>query len=655
MLRRANSRSVLLAIVLLAGLRTSSAPAVPLQKIVVTGVLDVLQEDDFERGKTRRIYRLLEENSDRVFVLKFQRKPNGDLVTGTTVQVRGQHSDGTIAVDPSADSVTVLQSATTTQLRKAVVLLVDFAGDASGAGAAAVSCTDTQVADLMYTRLRSSGGNFEDNYTATSYNQLTWDPNADGVSGADVFRVLISAAVSEPCSSSYGVWANEADTAATAAGVRLSLYQHRVYVVPGATDCGWAGLGNVGCGNSCRAWVKGSSCNTLDIYTHEIGHNLGMGHASTDANNDGVIDSTCSYWGTSYSGGEYCDRSDFMGIGGDGKRQNGGPHKVQMGWVPGDKMLDAGAGTYSLAPLGTDPSLTTDPQVLRITRATGDPYYVSYRTDADAYEDNLRAEYQQKTFIHTHAGGASNTLLVTYLGDGQSFNDSASGITVTQTAHTLTAATVLVGATCAAGAPDVSLSPSNNPGRPGDSVSYSVLITNRDAAACPASTFALAANVPAGWSASLSSPSLMLSAGQQGSTTLIVTSASGTPDGSYPVTMTATDMTGPDLSGSGTGNASYCVDSTGPSPVLDLAAAIKQKTRVQLTWSVPSAGGCAGVGSYDVYRDGVRIASVSNTSYLDGKTNSGQTYSYTVTARDLLGNQSATGNVVTITVGRARH
>jgi len=647
-------RTIVLGMLALSVTQAGLARAVPLRKIVVTGQLEVLQEDDFQRGRTRRIYRLHEEGSDRTFVLKFQRKLESDLVTGTKVQVRGDaaaavDADAAITVDPDTSSVAVLQTAVAVPLmRRVVVLLVDFTGDSSGTGAAPVACTDAQVADLMYTRASTSGGNFGDNYVATSYDQLAWDPNADGIGSADVFRVAISASIAQSCDTSYSTWADQADAAASAAGINLGLYQHRLYILPGNTNCAWAGLANVGCADSCRAWV--TACGTMDVLVHEIGHNLGMGHSSTDTNNDGIIDSTCSYWGTSYGGGEYCDRSDFMGIGGDGQRQNDAPHKVQMGWVPADKLVDAGSGTYTLAPLGTDPSATGYAQVLRITRAVGDPYYISYRTNSDAYEQDLLPDYQQKTSVHTHGGGSRNTLLVTELGDAQSFIDAVTGISVTQNAHTATSATVTVSLSCTPGAPVVSLTPSSNQGRPGGAVSYTVLLTNSDAAACAGSTFALSATTPTGWSAKLSSTGITLTAGQQGSTTLTVTSPSGAIDGTYPVSVTATDP-----NGLATAGASYCVDGTGPSAVTTLTASTR-KTRVQLTWNVSSVSGCATIAAYDVYRNAIRIATTTNTGYVDTIT-SGQSYAYTVVARDVLGNQSAAGNVVTIgsSSGGSRH
>lgn len=68
----------------------------------------------------------------------------------------------------------------------------------------------------------------------------------------------------------------------TSQGIKLENYQHRVYVLPHAisSTCGWEGLGNVGCGVACRAWIV--SCERVEVYAHELGHNLGLRHASSD-------------------------------------------------------------------------------------------------------------------------------------------------------------------------------------------------------------------------------------------------------------------------------------------------------------------------------------------------------------------------------------
>ena len=161
-----------------------------------------------------------------------------------------------------------------------------------------------------------------------------------------------------------------ADKAAT--GVMLGNYQHRVYVLPTNVGCSWAGLAYVGCGNSCQAWVKaysGQACGYNDAYAHELGHNLGMWHASTDTNNDGTLD--C----------EYCDTSDFMGYAMANLRTQNGPHKVQMGWASGARVVDGSSRRHFYRVVARASAAGT-PQVVKVRPNSGDPYYLSLRTAA---------------------------------------------------------------------------------------------------------------------------------------------------------------------------------------------------------------------------------------------------------------------------------
>jgi hypothetical protein len=323
-----------------------------------------------------------------------------------------------------------------------------------------------------------------------------------------------------------------------------------------------------------------------------------------------------------------------------------------MGWLPAGQVVDVSGGgttTHVISPLNVDPALAAYPQVLRIFKAdSGDYYYISYRV-REGYDGNLSSGYVDRTSIHRYAGaGYNRTLFLRALQDGETFDDSTSGFVVTQLSHDATSATLQISSDCTALPNDVVLTPADQPGLPGDTLGYTVQVTNNDPTLCGATTFDLDATAPGGWSASLSAASMTLGPGDQGQTTLSVTSPMDALDGSYALSIDAYDPL--ESAHQASTGAIYVVDTTAPDPVGDLAASIKRKTQVQLNWSVPFDSG-SGVASFDVFRDGAWIATTTTTSHTDRNTSSGQTYSYHVTAADQLGNRSGPSNLAEITVG----
>jgi chitodextrinase len=83
-------------------------------------------------------------------------------------------------------------------------------------------------------------------------------------------------------------------------------------------------------------------------------------------------------------------------------------------------------------------------------------------------------------------------------------------------------------------------------------------------------------------------------------------------------------------------------DTTPPSAPSGLAATAAGSTAVNLSWTASTDD--VGVSSYDVYRDGTKIGSVTSTSYGDTGLAPATPYTYTVVARDAAGNVSPTSN-----------
>ena len=90
-------------------------------------------------------------------------------------------------------------------------------------------------------------------------------------------------------------WAERADNAIRPL-MNIDDYLYKIYILPKG-GCSFAGLGVKGpCtkNNKCRIWISGDYPFFPAVYFHELGHNLGLSHAS-------------------YQGDEYGDFSDIMG------------------------------------------------------------------------------------------------------------------------------------------------------------------------------------------------------------------------------------------------------------------------------------------------------------------------------------------------------
>lgn len=367
--------------------------------MTVTGELTVLQADDFVNHRSEMIYLLQDVAQGKTFYLRFGQTPPDDLQTGDKVTVHGIGKGNEIAVAANGQDVQTLSvaQAAVSGPQRTIVILLNFL-DAS------LECTPEAVNDLVFQNATSVNTLYQE----TSYGNVSFSGDVAGPFTINYFST-------GACDNDG--WAAAGDAAATAAGFNLSQYTHRVYAFPAKNACTWAGLGTIG-GNPSRAWIV--YCGLLDIYAHELGHNLTMQHSST-------------------SGCEYCDVSDFMGYSGIGPRQVNAAHKEQMGWLPADKIVVATANmTVNIAPLELYPGATTLPQALKIKRPLPSKgyYYFSYR-ERLGFDSNLGTDYADKANVHSYTG-YGNTYFLGSLLNGQAFIDTSKkgGFTVTQLAAT---------------------------------------------------------------------------------------------------------------------------------------------------------------------------------------------------------------------------
>jgi hypothetical protein len=188
-----------------------------------------------------------------------------------------------------------------------------------------------------------------------------------GAAGPEVdIAGTVTASGSTGCGSPgdrWRTWASEAVDALAGQGVDLSPYLaagHVAYVLRGTNDCGWSGL----------AWLPGREIwlnNSLSatVTVHELGHNLRLDHAASMRCTSGGVGVLLS---SSCTTSEYGDPFDPMG---NGARHFSAAHKLEGGWLPGDRVRTVSAnGTFAL---GAASDALAPTRMLRIPRGSGQP------------------------------------------------------------------------------------------------------------------------------------------------------------------------------------------------------------------------------------------------------------------------------------------
>jgi M6 family metalloprotease-like protein len=413
----------------------------------------------------------------------------------------------------------------------------------------------------------------------------------------DVFGWYTVPLASTTCDS--GGIATYAEAAATAAGVNLSAYTHRVYAFPNAA-CAFGGAATVG-GNPSRAWINGSGNMSLGTVGHELGHNLGLLHSHSFFCDGTTMTGTCTTL-------EYGDGLDIMGWSNSGHFN--AFQKERLGWLnygvsPPITTVTA-SGSYAVAPYE---AADTNPKALKLLKHT-DPttgarewYYVELRRAIgfDSYLATVGGPYQvlssnilngvEIRWGSESSSDSSRLLDMTpgsvdpytgtvdlYTNDpaltvGNSFSDPDAGVTLTVASVDGSAAVVsvtLTTPTCTRANPTVAVSPSPGPGVPaGTAVTYTVSVTNNDGAGCGTSSFSLQTMMLPGWTAAFAASALTLSSGTSTSTTFTVTSPPSVTGTSYTLPVVVTNSAS--ASYQATSSAVYVIGSTVVGSTLNVA------------------------------------------------------------------------------------
>ncbi|MCA9423334.1 MAG: hypothetical protein KC592_20110, partial [Nitrospira sp.] len=536
---------------------------------------------------------------------------------------------------------------TTTGSRKAVVLVVNMnnAPYAQTNVKAYDSSTVTKVGSEMFSFDQYSVNSV---YQEASLGQVAFSGNPS----TDVFVVWIP--YDNTCA--YRTMSSQADSLAP---VNLSAYQHRVYLLPPSpiSGCTWLARGEVGNYGSTIVRKSWSTRVDANAFAHELGHNLGWHHAATDANNDGIYES------------EYGDNSDLMGSC-CSKRKVNSVHVDQIGWYAAQalQVKVTTKGQYTLAPLGTAPGVSSFPQILKITPATGRTYYLSYRQKT-GQDSGMSSTYTQGLNIHRGVETDRWSYLVKVLKSDFSdphfyqFHDSDNHLTISQIENNANYVRVDINfdSSCLLHAPQIALTPTEHIiSAVGQVESYTLGVTNQDLIGCADSQFNVTLNAivdgngasVSGLTGTIQNSMLSLKPGESGTTTLSLQMGS-VQDGPYTVKVKVTDTDSKDTVHVASATAAVRIDTTLPEPPSNLAAVLstsKGKAAVMLTWN-PASDGAQGSGvvSYLVYRNGTALGSSPDLNFQDTGFSQTIANDYQVYAVDAVGHVSKTPGTVEFT------
>lgn len=535
----------------------------------ISGALQVMVEDYKQSARTRYF---LHSGGQRI-ELTFAKNPPKKVLSGTNVTATGTLTGNTLALT-SGSSPSNLQVTSSSYvvpnsfgMQSTLVILVNFQDNP------VQPYTQSAAYDVMF----GSSGSVNGYYLENSYQQTWITGNVVGW-----FTIPMN---STTWNCDTGTLMNDANQAAVAAGTSISAYAHVLYAFPSSSACNWWGLGTIGGSPQTQAWINGPF--ETKVVSHEMGHNFGLFHSHAWYCGSTTLGGNCSVI-------EYGDTLDTMGNPTTGHFNSF--QKERLGWLsygqsPPIQVVTSN-GTYTIGPYEDQDGSTKALKILQSTDPTTGAstyFYVEFRQSVGLFDDwPSNTNVLNGVVVDTGSNGTpdSSELLnmqpttgccgTPALDVGQSFTDVSSGVTLQTVSASSSGATVSVTfgiPACAHAAPAVSFSPSQSSiVMPGTTVNFTVSVTNNDNVGCSASTFDLAASVPAGWSTAVANPSLTLSSGAAGSTTLQVTSPAGATSGLYNTSLIATNNGVTAYSGSGTGvyvlNTTPCIRSN---PTLTLS------------------------------------------------------------------------------------
>ena len=409
----------------------------------VSGEASVVVVDHVD-GTSELQYFIIDNINRRETRVYFNDKAHSDFKTGRQIKVRGKgrangkgiNAETILLLDESQGGVTADGTSgapvASAETRNVLTILVDFNDATVSTGSYGVSLQAAK--DRMYNQTR----NVSDFYYNASLTTLTIPSDPDGDGAQDVFgpyHIDDSYIGGDSAQCDASGWVSKASAAWESAnpGKSISTYRHRLLIVPNYQDwgnrhCTWGGVAQLNCGSWCWA-IAADPANILHgVIIHELGHNFGLHHASTDTDNNGSINS------------EYGDNSDQMGGSRNWMKFNP-PHFEDKGWMDSVEyelrtvVPSSTSQSFDLIPLDEEAWDWPGLRALKIERSSNSDYYVSFRQQTGDY-NNVTLDYTDGLSLHYGTDGSTRSYFIRMIAPGETFVDSAANVTITATSQT---------------------------------------------------------------------------------------------------------------------------------------------------------------------------------------------------------------------------
>lgn len=509
----------------------------------------MLRSDDFARGisKTYTLFRDVRQNKT-YNIHPSSTKGLSNIRSGTPIRVRGtvESKHGVGVVNTHGDihvrefealSESVQQNNTAMNFRRLVMILVNL-------GKMNLECTASSMKDL----LNGAHGWYDGIIGLTERNTGGVVTYSNDLFGDQVVDIYGPYDVPYDGTCTADVWANAALNAARVQGVDISAYQNRVFALPGAGEiystCGWHGLGNVGC-DTCNAWV--ADCTTIEVFLHELGHNLGLPHAGSNWNQQGNLV-------------EYGDPTSVMGNEWWVTTKDVTWYNLpEMDFLMGDAIdvvQVTESGDFKISAFDILPINVEHPQGMKVVHPdNGHLFYFSFHANETAY-------FAGEIVVHEFISQRETCYILRTMSVGDTFTDNLNRITVSAIAYDNAAYTLRVSYGCVvqptrhelfmytkSSTYDVTAVRDALPYAAGVTASFTLQIYNTDSPLCTPTTYNFSIrelDFPGGetWPVTFSPSELYLVPGQNCSVSISVPIPSTAEVGNYPIRVYGAASTG---------------------------------------------------------------------------------------------------------------